>query len=235
MAVSQNGFPAHTDRNAIGVRTFEVPGRPDVRVPLRADIAPLILEFMRWWNVAIEPLVVPGCWGHAFRNIKGASRLSNHSSGTAADVNAPRHPLGAVGTVPAAKRAAISAKAAMLGLRWGGDYNGRKDEMHVEVVVSLNRALELVRALQAPPGGAAPQHNAPPPAGRPTIQQGSNGQAVRDLQDHLKRVFPAYAGHLVVDGAFGPKTKAAVMEFQRRSGLVADGIVGPKTWGQLGI
>jgi peptidoglycan hydrolase-like protein with peptidoglycan-binding domain len=71
--------------------------------------------------------------------------------------------------------------------------------------------------------------------GRPTIQQGGNGQAVRDLQDHLKRNFPAYAGHLAVDGAFGPKTKAAVVEFQRRSGLVADGIVGPKTWGKLGI
>jgi hypothetical protein len=230
MPVSQNGFPAHADRNAIGVRTFEVPGRPDVRVPLRADIAPLILEFMRWWNVTIEPLAVPGCWGHAFRTIRGASRLSNHSSGTAADVNAPRHPLGAVGTVPAAKRAEISAKAAALGLRWGGDYKGRKDEMHVEVIVSHERALELVRALQARPGGAAL-----PPPGRPTIQQGSNGQAVRDLQDHLKRAFPDFAGHLAVDGAFGPRTRAAVVEFQRRSGLVADGIVGPKTWGRLGI
>lgn len=231
MSVSQNGFPAHDDRNAIGVRTFEVPGRPDVRVPLRADIAPLILEFMRWWNVTIEPLVVPGCWGYAFRKIRGASRLSNHSSGTAADVNAPRHPLGAVGTVPAAKRAEISAKAAMLGLRWGGDYKGRKDEMHVEVIVSRERALELVRALQAQPGGVA----LPATAGRPTIRQGSNSQAVRDLQDHLKRSFPDFAGHLVVDGAFGPRTKAAVVEFQRRSGLVADGIVGPKTWGRLGI
>jgi len=190
----------------------------------------LILEFMRWWNVTIEPLVVPGCWGHAFRDIRGGGQLSNHASGTAGDVNAPRHPLGAEDTVPADKRAAISAKAAALGLRWGGDYRGRKDEMHVEVIVSLADALERVRRLQTPPGGDPPL-----PVGRPTIQQGSSGQAVRDLQAHLKQVFPAYAGHLVADGAFGPKTKAAVMEFQRRSGLVADGIVGPRTWERLGI
>lgn len=236
MPNSQNGFPASGDRNAIGVRTFQVPGRPDVRVPLRADIAPLILEFMRWWNVTIEPLVVPGCWGHAYRPIRGARTLSNHASGTAGDINAPKHALGAVGTVPGSKRAAISAKAAALGLRWGGDYTGRKDEMHVEVNVSLAKALELVRRLQSP---QAPHVSPPPqavrPSGRPTIQQGSKGQHVRDLQAHLKAVYPAYAGHLVVDGDFGPRTKAAVMEFQRRSGLVADGIVGPLTWGRLGI
>lgn len=219
MPTSQNGYPASPDRDAIGVRTFQVPGRPDVAVPLRADIAPLILEFMRWWNVTVEPLEVPGCWGYAYRNIDGSSVLSNHASGTAGDINAPRHPLGAVGTVPADRRAAISAKAAALGLRWGGDYTGRKDEMHVEVVVPLDRALEFVRALR----------------NRPTIKEGSTGQHVRDLQAHLKQHYPLYAKHLVVDGVFGPMTRGAVEEFQRRAGLDVDGIVGPKTWERLGI
>lgn len=218
MTTSQNGYPASPDRDKIGVRTFQVPGRPDVEVPLRADIAPLILEFMRWWNVTVEPLVVPGCWGYAFREISGSNALSNHASGTAGDINAPKHPIGQVGTVPADKRAAISAKAAALGLRWGGDYNGRKDEMHVEVIVPLSRALELVEALR-----------------RPVLREGSTGQAVRDLQAHLKQNYPLYAKHLVVDGVFGPKTRVAVEEFQRRSGLVADGIVGPKTWEKLGL
>jgi putative peptidoglycan binding protein/D-alanyl-D-alanine carboxypeptidase-like protein len=222
MANSQNGYPASEDRDAIGVRTFQVPSRPDVVVPLRADIAPLILEFMRWWNATVEPLIVPGCWGYAFRPITGSTALSNHASGTAGDVNAPLHALGAVGTVPAGIRAAISVKAAALGLRWGGDYVGRKDEMHIEVNVPLAEALEFVRRLQSLPG-------------RPTIQLGSTGQHVRDLQAHLKSMYPLYAGNLVVDGDFGPRTRAAVMEFQRRSGLVADGIVGPMTWGKLGI
>lgn len=38
---------------------------------------------------------------------------------------------------------------------------------------------------------------------------------------------------LTVDGAFGPKTEAAVMQFQQQQGLVVDGIVGLKTWTRL--
>jgi peptidoglycan hydrolase-like protein with peptidoglycan-binding domain len=36
-------------------------------------------------------------------------------------------------------------------------------------------------------------------------------------------------GPLVVDGAFGPCTRAAVKEFQATKGLVPDGIPGPLT------
>lgn len=36
-----------------------------------------------------------------------------------------------------------------------------------------------------------------------------------------------------VDGIFGPKTKAAVEEFQSTYNLVVDGIIGPKTWAKL--
>lgn len=55
------------------------------------------------------------------------------------------------------------------------------------------------------------------------------------VQQKLKTSYPLYAGRLVVDGINGPATKAAVKEFQRRSGLVADGIVGPKTLAKLGL
>lgn len=40
---------------------------------------------------------------------------------------------------------------------------------------------------------------------------------------------------LTVDGAYGPKTRAAIIAFQQAKGLVADGIVGPKTMAALGI
>jgi hypothetical protein len=38
---------------------------------------------------------------------------------------------------------------------------------------------------------------------------------------------------LQVDGHFGPKTRQAVVEFQRRQGLAADGTVEAKTWAKL--
>ncbi len=36
-----------------------------------------------------------------------------------------------------------------------------------------------------------------------------------------------------IDGKIGPKTKAAIREFQQKNGLTADGKVGPKTWAAL--
>jgi peptidoglycan hydrolase-like protein with peptidoglycan-binding domain len=56
-----------------------------------------------------------------------------------------------------------------------------------------------------------------------------NIEHVKAIQTRLKRAYASYAGHLLVDGVFGFDTYDAVREFQRRSHLVADGIVGPMT------
>ena len=64
----------------------------------------------------------------------------------------------------------------------------------------------------------------------PVIRQGSRGAAVGELQHKLNKI--AGAG-LAVDGVFGPKTRTAVLNFQRFFGLAADGIVGPQTWGWI--
>lgn len=55
---------------------------------------------------------------------------------------------------------------------------------------------------------------------------------VKTIQTKLKR-WGYYTG--VVDGIYGPKTKSAVISFQKKNGLVADGIVGAKTAAALGI
>ncbi|WP_081485090.1 peptidoglycan-binding domain-containing protein [Crocosphaera watsonii] len=34
---------------------------------------------------------------------------------------------------------------------------------------------------------------------------------------------------------YGPKTEAAVRQFQTDQGIMIDGVVGPETYGQLGI
>jgi hypothetical protein len=65
------------------------------------------------------------------------------------------------------------------------------------------------------------------------LRYGSSGAHVRTLQGALniwpKRTPPP----LAVDEAFGPKTRMKVVEYQAATGLVPDGIVGPKTWEML--
>jgi peptidoglycan hydrolase-like protein with peptidoglycan-binding domain len=48
------------------------------------------------------------------------------------------------------------------------------------------------------------------------------------MQAGLTRVFPDYS-RLTPTGIFGEQTYLTVVEFQKRSGLVPDGIVGPRT------
>jgi peptidoglycan hydrolase-like protein with peptidoglycan-binding domain len=64
----------------------------------------------------------------------------------------------------------------------------------------------------------------PGPGGRRTLRRGMTHPLVKTLQQRLD-VSPL--------GTFGPQTEAAVRRFQREQGMVADGIVGPRTWAAL--
>lgn len=61
---------------------------------------------------------------------------------------------------------------------------------------------------------------------------GSRGNEVTQIQTKLKR-WGYYTGS--VDGIYGSKTVEAVKYFQRKNGLTADGIAGPKTLQAMGI
>lgn len=57
-----------------------------------------------------------------------------------------------------------------------------------------------------------------------TLKQGSRGAEVKTLQILLG---------IKSDGIFGKQTRANVVQFQSKNGLVVDGIVGAKTWAKL--
>lgn len=63
-----------------------------------------------------------------------------------------------------------------------------------------------------------------------TVGMGSDNQHVKDAQWLLKN---KHGYKLTIDGEFGTKTKKAVISFQKKHGLTADGIVGAKTWSAL--
>jgi N-acetyl-anhydromuramyl-L-alanine amidase AmpD len=59
---------------------------------------------------------------------------------------------------------------------------------------------------------------------RSMLRKGDQGGSVHELQVRLD---------ITPDGAFGPRTEAAVKAFQSSHGLTADGLVGPKTWAAI--
>ena len=66
--------------------------------------------------------------------------------------------------------------------------------------------------------------------GYETLQSGSKGTAVKNLQQRLKQL-GYYSGSS--DGSFGDATEAAVMAFQLRNDLTVDGKAGPATQRKL--
>ncbi|GAA3337487.1 hypothetical protein GCM10020358_13950 [Amorphoplanes nipponensis] len=63
----------------------------------------------------------------------------------------------------------------------------------------------------------------------PMVRQGDKEHPVFTLQYLLR----ARGKTVTVDGIFGPRTEAAVREWQRQKSIAVDGIVGPHTWGTL--
>ena len=64
------------------------------------------------------------------------------------------------------------------------------------------------------------------------LKQGSKSDEVKEVQRRLKK-WGYYKGS--VDGVFGPSTKIAVISFQKKNGLKADGVVGKATYKALGM
>lgn len=149
MLRSYNGYKASKDPGEINIKSFPVKGT-DLKLRCADSVGPLLAAFASEFHQLIEPLDTGALddWGYAFRMVRGTTdKLSNHASGTAIDLNAAKHPLGKVGTFPAEKVPMIRALAKKYGLKWGGDYVNRKDEMHFEIEVSPAKAKALISSL----------------------------------------------------------------------------------------
>lgn len=85
---------------------------------------------------------------------------------------------------------------------------------------------------------STPVPPAPPTAGETpvfpgtTLQEGSRGEAVRTMQTYLNTIRSVYTNipELVVDGIFGPNTRASVTAFQNTFLLPPSGNIDERTW-----
>ena len=148
--LSLNNWIASKDASEIDIVSIPIQGTT-VKVRCAKAVAPLIAGFCAEFHELIEPIDHGNLddWGFNFRMVRGSTdKLSNHSSGTAVDLNATKHPLGKAGTFPSEKVPMIRAIAKKYGMMWGGDFRHRPDPMHYEITVSPAKAAELIGSLK---------------------------------------------------------------------------------------
>lgn len=156
---SQNGWSVdHT-----GTLQDRRPLYGQVSVPngVRAgDVATIFRYVARRYNDTVQPLKVGQCWGWHVKTIEGSESVSNHASGTAVDFNAPDLPMGVKTTALLTARQIKAARAIVAYcdgvIRWGGDYTGRADAMHWEIIGTPAQAAALARKITKEQNVTAP-------------------------------------------------------------------------------
>ena len=150
---SYNGWPADSDKAAIGVVSSDVfPGGAKA-----GDVTTVLGYVARQFNERVEPIVGGWCWGYTYKaNVNNPSQLSCHASGTAIDVNAPDHPNGSGGTFTDGQRGAIYAilDEVQGAVSWLEGY----DEMHFEICVDADTLAVVAAGL----GSSTPPTPLPP-------------------------------------------------------------------------
>lgn len=150
MLVSQNGYPAN-DPSLVSSRF--VPGTTRKLTVRNGPAGDLLLWVAAQFDKLVEDIEqgILDDWGYAERTVRDGTDLSNHASGTAIDLNATSHPLA---TDPLANfpKSEINAIHGIIGrtqgcVRWGGDYTGRKDGMHFEIVDTEKRCAIVLSKL----------------------------------------------------------------------------------------
>jgi hypothetical protein len=148
MQTSYNGWQASKNPDEIRITSYKVEGT-NLKLRCAEGCGPLLAAFAAEFNTLIEPIEggTFDDWSYAYRNVRGSTdTLSCHSSGTAIDLNATKHPLTKAGTFPVEKIPMLKALAKKYGLTWGGDWK-RKDEMHFEVTITPDKAKQLITKL----------------------------------------------------------------------------------------
>jgi cell wall-associated NlpC family hydrolase len=182
---------------------------------------------------ALGQLGKPYQWGAEGPDRYDCSGLVQRSY-QAAGIRLPRvsrHQFGAGQRVP------LGALQAGDLVFYAKDIHDRRTIYHVGMYLGGGRMVEAphrratvrIAAIQRPGLVRRAVRPAPDQRGLLPVRFGERSKAVAAVQHRLV----ANRRCLAMDGEFGPRTRRAVIEFQRAHGLGVDGIVGPATWGAL--
>ena len=247
MPTSYNGWPAAPGWSVANgkLATLVVAGESFAPGVLAGDVHTVLQYLAQNLHTRVEPVIAAGWhdqddWGYSYRpNVNRPSTLSCHSSGTAIDYNATRHPNGRTGSFNAAQIATIRQiiNVELEGVvDWGGDWGSGStpDWMHFEI---SGNAAAVARVAAKIRGGVSPSQ--PPVSGvqyeeyKVGAAPGSRVLELGSAGDDVKFVQRWHG--LEQDGYFGPQTEAKVKATQTRNGLTVDGVVGPATFAVMGI
>lgn len=234
METSYNGWTASPRPADFGGLTKLVVAGEEFAPGVRSGDVFTVLQWVaEQMHRRVEPIYAPGWheaddWGYNYRQNRNASNLSCHASGTAIDYNATRHPNGKRGTFALAqvaeiRRILLEARGTV---QWGGNFGGTADEMHFEIAGNWLEVRDFANWIRGSLNTGTKT---------PVLEYGMTHPDVKRLQDILTTQYPSYAKWSPTTDYFGAQTLAAVKEFQKRSGLIADGIVGPATRRALGM
>ncbi|MDQ3030027.1 MAG: M15 family metallopeptidase [Actinomycetota bacterium] len=186
-------------------------GANQLRLPVRAEIGPLVAALVRDLERARgAPFRPDWSWGFANRAIRGTSTPSNHSWGLAIDLDAPDNAM--QGPPPPGRNTmprSTGKIAARYGFRWGGAYTSRPDPMHFEYMGSPADAEGLAPDLDG-------QEN------EEMLRKGDDGSDVKTLQRNLN-AFHRGDPKLKADGNFGDLTESSTAAAKRKLGLGSGG------------
>lgn len=153
MAKSQNGWAASP---SLETRVIKPVKGVSFRIVDNPDVATVFMYLIQQFHKRVEDITDQkqhDDWGFAYRaNRNSPNDLSNHSSGTAVDLDATEHPNG-VPTGRTFTNKQISEIHKILHelggvVRWGGDYTHTIDAMHFEINASAKHVKAVANKLR---------------------------------------------------------------------------------------
>lgn len=229
MATSINGWPVLRPSNN-ALKTFVVPGTKR-KMTLRADTAPLLLALAADYHKTIARIDGPGLddWGYSFREARAANAWSDHSSGTAMDLNASKE--GRQGRGPLAwwkqQRRALKARALKAKYKYviwggasalGGDYQKARywDWMHWALApdTKLFQIRRQINALGIKSNGTL--YGKRPNVSVHVVQPGKTNAHVTIVKNALRKEFPR--AKISPTATFDSTVTAAWLAWEKKMG-----------------